>query len=308
MKKLVLLLITACLVFCPAGAVASNPFLVGPEKEEKKVVQETNKPVLYPAALQKAFKPLAKAQRKLHQKMSGFTRTLKNDPSIATLLLLFAVAFSYGVIHALGPGHGKAFAVSYFISGKSEVKKGAFLGFLIALMHAGTSIALVLILYGVVSTTVLNHVENTTRTISLFSYALITLIGMTLLFLRIKNRGHHCLHDHSHDDDPGAGSNKSLISVALAAGIVPCPGTVLLLIFSMSLDMLLLGILLALTIAVGMGVTISLAGMAAIVSRQLLLDIVFKTKQLRLVLTNGLEFAGSAAIVLLGGTLFLSSL
>jgi len=287
------------------AAVANNPFLTPPKKEEETVTQ---KPSPYPAVLQKVFKVLSKTQRQLHEKMSRFARQLKNDPSFKTLLLLFAIAFSYGVIHAVGPGHGKSFAVSYFISEKAEVKKGAFLGSLIAFMHGGTSIVLVLIIYGIVRSTVLNHVENTTRTISLISYSMMTLIGLTLLFLRIKNRAHHDLHAHCHDEGLSAGSNKSLISVALAAGIVPCPGTILLLVFSMSLDMLLLGILLALAIATGMSVTISLTGIAAIISRQLLLNVILRTKKLRLILSSGLEFVGPTAIVLLGGALFIGSL
>jgi len=300
-----LFLLIACLLFCPGADAADNPFLTAPKKEEQKVTPQRS---FYPAIMQKAFSTLSQAQRRLHEKISGFARQLKKDPSIKIIVLLFAVAFLYGVIHALGPGHGKAFAVSYFISEKADVKKGAILGNLIAFIHVGTSVVLVLIIYSVVRSTVLNHVEDTTRTISLISYALITLIGLTLLFLRIKNKTHHSPHDYSHGEGLSTGSNKSIISVALAAGIVPCPGTIMLLIFSMSLGMLLLGILLALAIAAGMAVTISLAGIAAILSRRLLLDVILKTQNMRLILANGMEFAGCIAIVLLGGALFISSL
>jgi nickel/cobalt exporter len=305
MNRHILGVILALLIFCPAAATATNPFLTAPKKEDTKVAKQT---IRYPAPLQKVLKTLSETQRRLHERMSHFARRLKSDPSANTLLLLFAVAFSYGVIHAMGPGHGKAFAVSYFISEKAAVKKGVFLGGLIAGLHAGTSIVLVLIIYGVVSKTVLMHVENTTRTISLISYAMITLVGLVLLCLRIRHKTHHGTDAHSPDSVPGAGSNKSLISVALAAGMVPCPGTILLLIFSISLDMLPLGILLALAIAIGMAVTIALAAIAAIISRKLLLEIILHTQKKRLMLSHGLELAGCIAIVLLGGTLFLSSL
>lgn len=96
--------------------------------------------------------------------------------------------------------------------------------------------------------------------------------------------------------------------MALAAGIIPCPGTILLLIFSISLYMLLLRILLALAVASGMAVTISLAGIAAIISRQLLLDVILKTKKIQLIISNILEFSGCTAIVLLGGILFINSI
>ncbi len=305
MDRRVLFAIIVCLIACPAAPAVGNPFLTTPQKKEETVTQ---KRTFHPAVIQKVIRTLSKAQRQLHAKISRFARQLKNEPSVKTFLLLFAIAFSYGVIHAVGPGHGKLFAVSYFFSEKAEVKKGAMLGNMIAFMHAGTSIVLVLIIYGIVSRTVLSHVENTTRTISLISYGMVTLIGLTLLLLRIKSKAHHGLPDHSHDGDLSFSSNTSLISIALAAGIIPCPGTILLLIFSISLDMLLLGILLALAIAAGMAVTISLAGIAVIISRQLLLDVILRTKKIRLILANGLEFAGSTAIVLLGGVLFISSL
>lgn len=194
MNKRCLFTIIACLLLYPVAVAAKNPFLTAPKKEEKTVTQ---KRPFYPAAIQKFFKALSKTQRRLNEKISRFARQLKSDPSVKTLLWLFVIAFLYGIVHAVGPGHGKAFAVSYFISEKAEVKKGAFLGNLIAFMHAGISIVLVLTIYGVVSRTVLNHVENTTHAISLISYALMTLIGLTLLFLRIKNKKHHGLQAHS---------------------------------------------------------------------------------------------------------------
>jgi len=305
MKFKVLLVLSASLIFCFGTAKADNPFLTAPKKEVQTV---TKKNPLYPAVLQKVIRPLLKVQRQLHEKMSCFVRKLKNNPSAETLLLLFGIAFLYGVIHATGPGHGKIFAVSYFISGKTEIKKGAVLGTLIAFMHVGTSIVMVLVIYSVVRSTLLNHFEDTTRIISLISYGLITLIGLTLLFLKIGKMIRNGMHGHIHAKEPALSSDKSLISVALVTGFVPCPGTILLLLFTLSQNMLVMGILLSLAIAAGMAITISLAGIAAIIFRQMFLEMTLKTNQVRIILSNSLEFAGSTAIVLLGGFLFLSSI
>jgi len=175
-------------------------------------------------------------------------------------------------------------------------------------MHVGTSIVMVLVIYGVVSATLLNHFEDTTRITSLISYGLITLIGLTLLFLKSGKMIRNGLSGHMNTEEPVLSSDKSLISVALATGFVPCPGTILLLLFTLSQNMLVMGILLSLAIAAGMAITISLAGIAAIIFRKMFLEVVLKTSQLRSILSNSLEFAGSIAIVLLGGVFFLSSI
>ncbi len=305
MVKRALILFFASMIFCTAAAAAKNPFLTPSNKEEEITVEP--KRFFYPPAFKKAISLTSKAQRQLHEKMSVFARQLKNRPSVSTLMFLFLIAFLYGVVHAAGPGHGKVFVVSYFISSKAEVKKGVFLGSLIAFLHAGTAVLLVSIIYSIVSGMVMHRVEDTTRTISLISYAMITLIGLIFLCFCIKNKTRLGAKSHSHDEDLSDDSNRSLISVALAVGVVPCPGTVLLLIFSMSMDMLFLGILLALTIAAGMAVTISLAGVVTILSRQFMLNVIFKTRKTRFVLTNGLELAGCIAMVLLGGSLFASA-
>jgi len=307
MNRLLICTIAACALFFSPAAQAANPFLAASREENKAAAQKTLLPQPLP---QKYFKALTTLQRTLHKSISGFARRFKNSPSLKDVILLFAGAFLYGIVHAAGPGHGKAFAASYFVSRSAALHKGVLLGALIACLHAGSAILLVLILKAAASSALLGHVENTTRVISLVSYALIALIGTSFLALYSikKLRKPKKQQRNAADNAALACTGKSLVSVAFAAGIVPCPGTTLLLIFCLSMGMFSLGMLLAVTVAAGMAVTISLAGISAIISRQALLTAALLTKSIRHFLSEALEGAGYIAIALLGAILFINSL
>jgi len=108
-----------------------------------------------------------------------------NDPSV--LFLLIGISFIYGMIHALGPGHGKFIATSYFISRQVSLAKGLVMGTLIAILHAGSAIILVLIIYLIIRGSYLSSLENISRIIRVVSFALIMLIGIYLVITSIYN-------------------------------------------------------------------------------------------------------------------------
>ena len=51
------------------------------------------------------------------------------------LILLLMVSFIYGVIHSIGPGHGKALAFSYFSSQKSSFFEAFVISLVTAFIH-----------------------------------------------------------------------------------------------------------------------------------------------------------------------------
>ncbi|MEO0771505.1 MAG: DUF3299 domain-containing protein, partial [Cyanobacteria bacterium J06649_4] len=53
---------------------------------------------------------------------------LSRQTSLRTMVLAMMFSFSYGVLHTLGPGHGKAVIVSYFVGNGGSLRRGVLMG------------------------------------------------------------------------------------------------------------------------------------------------------------------------------------
>lgn len=216
--------------------------------------------------------------------------------------MFMLLGFAYGVLHALGPGHGKVFAVSYFMNRPGTMVLGIAFGNLAMFFHVLSSAVLVLSGKYLFETSMSSTVEDMGGRLELVSYAMLALIG-TGLFMKIlldwRRGGHHpCRHAGG-----AKGGWKELAGTTLAAGLVPCPGAALILVFSISLGIQSAGLWALLCISLGMGLTISFFAVAAIVSRNRLLAVVERHEKLYHGLHLALSLAGSLGIALMGGIL-----
>jgi len=80
-------------------------------------------------------------QSRLTHLIAGKIHALQHDSSAAWALI--ALGLAYGVVHAAGPGHGKAVIASYMLANERSLKRGALLSLLAALLQASVAIALV---------------------------------------------------------------------------------------------------------------------------------------------------------------------
>lgn len=301
-KKTLLLGFLLFLLALYCGFAQSNPFLDSGPKE-KRIVQ----PLCYPGFFQGFILKLNDIQRDLHEKMSRLTEMIKEDNDLSLLFLLIGISFIYGMIHALGPGHGKFIATSYFLSRQVSLVKGLVMGTLIAILHAGSAIILVLIIYLIIRGSYLSSLEDMSRIIRVVSFALIMLIGIYLVVTSIyKSRGTRSPINRNGDNKNP--ENKNIFSVALAIGIVPCPGAVFILLFSLSMGILAIGVLLTLVMAAGMAVSISAVASLAILTRQGLTRILPVNSKAARILQSGLRLSGSLLIFFIGLFLLLGSL
>ncbi len=301
-KKAILALLLLFLLGIYCGFTQGNPFLDSGPKEKRSV-----QPLKYPGFFQRFMVKLNDIQRDLHEKMSRLTEMTREDNDLSVLFLLIGISFIYGMIHALGPGHGKFIATSYFLSRQVTLVKGLAMGSLIAILHAGSAITLVLIIYLIIRGSYLSSLENISRIIRVVSFALIMLIGIYLVVTSIyKSRGPR--FPINKNDDNENRENKNIFSVALAVGIVPCPGAVLILLFSLSMGILAIGVLLTLVMAAGMAVTISAVASLAILTRQGLTRIVPANSKAAWILQFGLRLSGSLLVFFIGLFLLLGSL
>ena len=85
------------------------------------------------------FVQVADWQKAFNQLISENLHQIQAHSSTAGLWLIFA-AFSYGVLHALGPGHGKFIIASYLSTHESQLKTSVRLSLLSSLMQGFVAI------------------------------------------------------------------------------------------------------------------------------------------------------------------------
>ena len=285
-----------------SASAQDNPFLSAGPKEKKNVLE-----LEYPTILKKIISGLRTFQRNLYEKMADLVETVQDSKKLSIIFILIGISFFYGVVHALGPGHGKSIAASYFLSTEVPLTRGLLMGGLIALLHAGSAIVVVLTLSLVLRHSYLCSLENINRVIRIVSHTLIASIGLLMFIAAIRDgrKKQFPIHNGGTTKDS---KRRSLFSVALAVGIVPCPGAILILLFCLSMGILTTGVFLVLVMAIGMGLTISAVGATAILARQGFSKFLPENSKTRRVLLTGLRLFGSLLIFFIGGIFLLGNL
>jgi nickel/cobalt transporter (NicO) family protein len=132
-------------------------------------------------------------QATFYRALAGLIRAAKTNGSAYWGLM--GISFAYGIFHAAGPGHGKAVISSYLLANEETWRRGIVLSFASALLQAVTAVAIVAIAALLIGATA-KMMGDTVRVIEIVSYALITLVGLRLLW--VKGRGFlRAVHDLS---------------------------------------------------------------------------------------------------------------
>ena len=230
----------------------------------------------------------AEYQRRIQQSLSVSLRDVKAGSGSLALWTLATVCFGYGVVHTLGPGHGKAVVVAYFLDSTRPRAwiEGVFAGAWIAFTHtlAALLLAGALKLLGTVG---LFGALREVRNVEMVSYLLILVIGIWRLWAGITGR----VHEHHHGDDHGHGHDhdhhhhdhnhhhhtdtrqRTLAGWLLltAAGIAPCAGALVVILLAIALDVICAGVVGVIAIALGMAITLSAIGLASMVAHRLII-------------------------------------
>jgi nickel/cobalt transporter (NicO) family protein len=219
-------------------------------------------------------------QRRIQQSLSTSLRDIKSGSGSLALWTLVAVCFGYGVVHTLGPGHGKAVVVAYFLDSKRPRAwiEGVFAGSWIAFTH---TLAALLLAGGLKTFAVVGlfGALREVRNVEIVSYTLILLIGFWRLWAGISGHLHEHAHDgdhhhdHGHDHHHQHPAQRTLAGWLLltAAGIAPCAGALVVILLSLALGVLWAGIMGVIAIALGMAITLAAVGMASMVAHRLII-------------------------------------
>ena len=206
-------------------------------------------------------------QRQIQLQLTTSLQDIGTGSGSAALWVLLSLCFSYGVVHTLGPGHGKAVIVAYFLDGTEPRRwiEGIFAGAWIAVTHTLSALMLAAALKFMSVAGLFGTLAHA-RLVEIASYLLILVVGLWRLRAGLRGdvavcnhdhggHGHHHGHDHEHDHQhdhgahphrhhehtrlaegqPGARSagflhRRSGLMLLSAAGAAPCAGALILVV------------------------------------------------------------------------------
>jgi len=144
-------------------------------------VPESGSGLAGPGWLASFFGQVSVWQSHFYRQLTGAVRAWQAEGGAAWALI--GLSFAYGVFHALGPGHGKAVISSYVLANRQTARNGALLALASALIQALVAIAMVAVLALVFNATAAT-MNQATRWLELASYALVTLLGAWLVWVK----------------------------------------------------------------------------------------------------------------------------
>jgi ABC-type nickel/cobalt efflux system permease component RcnA len=208
---------------------------------------------------------LSKSLKQTSQKIKNLLKEINISHSPTAYFWLLFFSFIYGIIHAIGPGHGKTLVGSYFLQEKSSLLKALGMSTLIGVVHTFSAFILTIVIFYGVSVFLGGYFKDVEAISLKISAVIIILIALYLIFQKIRKSKNN--HQHSCECS-GCKTNSTDISVVLAAGIVPCPGTVTMFIYTINLGAYFLGFLSAIFMSLGMSVIIYITALLSIKVRE----------------------------------------
>jgi ABC-type nickel/cobalt efflux system permease component RcnA len=177
---------------------------------EKPVISETKEvpPATLPPAIQAAPAPAVVATAPTVAEPNSMGQVRRNDFLSRALkggeigwglgLLCMAVAFWFGALHALEPGHGKTMVAAYLVGARGTMKHAIFLGGMVTFTHTISVFFL-----GLVTLFLSQYImpDKISKVLGVISGLTIVYLGGMLLYRRsIGISGSHAHHHHHHDE------------------------------------------------------------------------------------------------------------
>jgi nickel/cobalt transporter (NicO) family protein len=153
-------------------------------------------------------------QRSFYLAMTHALKGMREDPWQVSILI--GLSFLYGILHAVGPGHGKAVISSYMLANETTLKRGIVLSFASSMLQAFTAIFVIGLTFLVLRGTTVS-MDDATHYMEMASFVLIIAFGLSLLWRKVPvlfrprvahlmpekivaGHEHHYHHDHDHHD------------------------------------------------------------------------------------------------------------
>ena len=236
---------------------------------------------------------------------SGFAKLLDRDISAAVFPLLLLAAFGFGMLHALGPGHGKSVVGAYLVGSKGTPRHAIALGLTVTATHTST-----VYLLGFVTLYLGNYLapDELYLYLGVAAGASIVLMGLSLFvgrITRLRRRGSEdgahkhglfakahshmptvamAVHDQPQEHAPGAEAHphphapvsddsrvtwRSLLSLGVIGGMLPCPSAIIVMLAAIASGRVLFGMLLIVAFSAGLAAVLTAIGLALVFGKRL---------------------------------------
>jgi nickel/cobalt transporter (NicO) family protein len=200
----------------------------------------------------------------------------------SAMLLALLLAFAFGALHALGPGHGKTLMAAYLVGAGGHARQAVAVGGAVAVMHTASVLALGVV---VLSAKELFAPERVYPWLGLGSGLIAFGLGAGLLVARLgawgvradRVAGHHDdhepnhhlgrVHPHAHAAPEGILSRRGIAALAVAGGILPSPTALIVLLATLALDRLAYGLALIAAFSLGLAAALVVVGLVALRAR-----------------------------------------
>jgi len=268
-------------------------------------------------------------QRDVNQQMSGLLKAVAENPTKAGgSLLIFS--FLYGVLHALGPGHGKIVITTWLATHPSKLKSSIGLTLASSLLQGLVAIALVIVVLTVLQLPA-RQLHMSSFWLEKGSYALVGVLGVLLCWRAIKKlrallrkptfkafTAHHvhdahcgCGHQHQPTQEQLQGTDdwRARLMIILSMGMRPCSGAIMVLLFSKVIGVFSWGVVSALAMAAGTSLTITSLALLVHSFRQLAVKLSGNTTPVlwRQVGWTTLALAGGVILLVAAVTMWISA-
>ncbi|WP_420814481.1 nickel/cobalt transporter [Notoacmeibacter marinus] len=194
-------------------------------------------------------------QRRFYALMTDALRAMRENPTAGWTLA--GLSFLYGILHAAGPGHGKAVISTYMVANEIALRRGVMLAFVSALLQAIMAIVVISAVFLILRGTAISQTD-TVFTLEVLSYAFLTGFGLWLLTRKLvpllrsalrrqpamaamtvngggvaalvgpdmhpRNAHHHEAHVHIHTPHHGHGHDHASGEVCSSCGHAHMPG------------------------------------------------------------------------------------
>ncbi|MBN3905523.1 MAG: sulfite exporter TauE/SafE family protein [Nostoc sp. NMS1] len=235
--------------------------------------------------------PFVKSSSRLDNALTGrsndvFTSLItQENHNFFTILIALAIAFLWGGLHALSPGHGKTIVGAYLVGSRSNAQHALFLGLIMTITHTAGIFALGIVTLG---TSQFILTEQLYPWLSVLSGVLVTVIGLNLFISRLQGTQvshshdhvhshehshdlhHHHHHNHSHLPPHGDVSSmkwSSLLALGISGGLLPCPSALVVLLSAIAMGRIGFGLALVSAFSLGLAAVLTGIGLMLVYAK-----------------------------------------
>lgn len=185
----------------------------------------------------------------LQERLASYTRKVVDEKNRAAFWASLGLAVVFGLLHVLGPGHGKVFTLAYFTSRQARLREGLMLSALINILDSFSAFLLVGLTYGILSLTIQSTGAVAGRISRIVAYGAIFILGISHVIAHFVGR------------QKREKNSKGILKpwmLALSVGLIPCPVSSALLAYGMAEDAFRFSLLLVAGVSLGGMIALSL--------------------------------------------------